>query len=84
MTDQNPIGKIGRLTLATRGADGPGQVELTIRGGRETYTAWSAQPLPTMSTVLVVADRGGRVLDVESWLDLNFDSETGKTQRGSS
>lgn len=81
MTDQNPIGKIGRLTLATRGTDGPGQVELPIRGGRETYTAWSTQPLPGMSTVLVVADRGGRALDVEPWLDLSVHSETEKTQQ---
>ncbi|MFD6856956.1 hypothetical protein ACFWCF_06380 [Rhodococcus sp. NPDC060090] len=79
MSDQNPIGTIGRLTLATRGADGPGQVELTIRGGRETYTAWSTGPLPTMSTVLVVGSRGGRALDVEPWLDLNFERETGST-----
>ncbi|HET8993166.1 MAG TPA: hypothetical protein VFN32_05155 [Rhodococcus sp. (in: high G+C Gram-positive bacteria)] len=83
MTDQNPIGTIGRLTLATRGADGPGQVELTIRGGRETYTAWSTEPLPAMSTVLVVANRGGRALDVEPWLDLDFGSATGHTHRGS-
>lgn len=72
MSDQDPVGKIGRLTLATRGSAGAGQVELTIRGGRETYTAWSAEAHPTGSTVLVVAARGGRVLDVEPWLDLDL------------
>lgn len=67
MSDQNPVGMIGRLTLATRGSEGAGQVELAIRGGRETYTAWSTEPLAVGSTVLVVTDRGGRVLDVEPW-----------------
>ncbi|WP_305091397.1 hypothetical protein [Prescottella sp. R16] len=70
MSEQNPVGKIGVLTLATRGSSGAGQVELSIRGGRETYTAWSAEPLAARSTVLVVADRGARVLDVEPWITL--------------
>ncbi|MGN5240278.1 MULTISPECIES: hypothetical protein [unclassified Rhodococcus (in: high G+C Gram-positive bacteria)] len=67
------------MTLATRGTAGPGQVEVTIRGGRETYTAWSADPLPAMCTVLVIAERGGRTLDVEPWLDLDFENAAGAT-----
>ncbi|WP_280505716.1 hypothetical protein [Nocardia farcinica] len=72
MSDENPVGKIGLLTLGTRGQEGAGQVELAIRGGRETYTAWSAEPLPSKSTVLVVADRGGRNLDVVPWVALEL------------
>lgn len=72
MSDENPVGRIGRLTLATRGSGGAGQVELTIRGGRETYTAWSVEPIPSKSTVLVVANRGRRVLDVVPWVALDL------------
>lgn len=42
--DHSPIGLAGRITTATRGQDGPGEVELRIRGGTETFIARSAEP----------------------------------------
>jgi hypothetical protein len=63
------IGSIGVLTIATRGQDGPGEVLVQIRGGSETYIAWSPDPLPRGSTVLVIESRGTRTVDVSSWED---------------
>jgi hypothetical protein len=63
------IGSIGVLTVATRGPAGPGEVLVKIRGGRECFIAWSSEPIPKGSTVLVVESRGGRAVDVSEWTD---------------
>ncbi len=65
------IGHVGSLIVATRGDQGAGEVLLTVRGARETYLAWSAEPLPKGTRVLVIAERGARTLVVEPWTDLN-------------
>ena len=67
--DGTLVGSIGVLTIATRGAAGPGEVQLTIRGGSEHYIAWSPEPLPRGSTVLVIESRGTRSVDVSPWTD---------------
>jgi hypothetical protein len=63
------VGSIGVLTIATRGHAGPGEVLIPIRGGSETYIAWSPEPLPRGSTVLVIESRGTRSVDVSAWTD---------------
>ncbi|MEP7026362.1 MAG: hypothetical protein ABJB47_21670 [Actinomycetota bacterium] len=63
------IGSIGVLTIGTRGIEGPGEVLIKIRGGREAYIAWSPEPLPKGATVLVVESRGSRTVDVSEWED---------------
>ncbi len=65
------IGYVGSLIVATRGDQGAGEVLLTVRGARETYLAWSAEPLAKGTPVLVIAERGARTLVVEPWTDLN-------------
>ena len=72
--DETSIGRIGVLTVATRGADGPGEVLIRIRGGSEAFLAWSEKPLPKGATVLVVESRGARALDVIEWEDVLGDS----------
>jgi len=42
-------------------------VLLRIRGGTETYIAWSTEPLEEGTTVLVVESRGARAVDVVPW-----------------
>ena len=70
MAREDPvIGAIGVLIVATRGAAGPGEVLIKIRGGSEAYIAWSPDPLPRGSTVLVVESRGLRTVDVSAWTD---------------
>jgi hypothetical protein len=72
--DESSIGRVGVLTVATRGADGPGEVLIRIRGGSEAFLAWSEKPLPKGATVLVVESRGERAVDVIEWEDVLGDS----------
>jgi membrane protein implicated in regulation of membrane protease activity len=60
-------GRVGVLTIGTRGQDGPGEVHIKIRGGSESYLAWSDEPLPKGTTVLVIESRGARAVTVVRW-----------------
>ncbi len=68
-SDQSAVGRTGTLTVATRGADGPGEVLVKMRGGTEAYIAWSEQPLAKGTIVLVWGSRGERTVDVMEWDD---------------
>ncbi len=72
--DESSIGRVGVLTVATRGGHGPGEVLIKIRGGSETFLAFSDKPLPKGATVLVVESRGERAVDVIEWEDVLGDS----------
>lgn len=63
------IGCTGKLHIGTRGPAGPGEVLVRIRGGSEAFLAWSDEPLPRGTTVLVVESRGARQVDVIEWTD---------------
>ena len=66
---ESAVGRTGTVTVATRGADGPGEVLVKMRGGTEAYLAWSEQPLARGTTVLVFNSRGERTVDVMEWTD---------------
>jgi hypothetical protein len=72
--DESSVGRVGVLTIGTRGSAGPGEVHLKIRGGSESFIAWSEQPLPRGATVLVIESRGARAVDVVEWEDPLGDS----------
>lgn len=63
------IGCIGKIIVATRGEAGPGEVLVKIRGGSEAFIAWSREPLPKGTTVLVIDERGSRAVEVSAWED---------------
>ncbi|MCK7626846.1 hypothetical protein MUU72_27735 [Streptomyces sp. RS10V-4] len=67
--DDAVVGCTGVLLIGTRGAAGPGEVLVRIRGGSEAFLAWSAEPLPVGATVLVIDSRGTRQVDVMEWAD---------------
>jgi hypothetical protein len=67
--DEHVIGCIGVLTVATRGSAGPGEVQVQVRGGTEAFIAWSPEPLPRGTSVLVIESRGHRAVDVSPWDD---------------
>jgi hypothetical protein len=67
--DEALIGQIGVLTVATRGSGGPGEVRVRVRGGTEDLIAWSPEPLPKGSGVLVIESRGHQAVDVIPWSD---------------
>ena len=72
--DESSIGCVGVLTVGTRGQQGPGEVHIKIRGGSESFLAWSEKPLPKGTTVLVIESRGARTVDVIEWEDALGDS----------
>lgn len=67
--DDAVIGRTGELLVGTRGTAGPGEVLVRIRGGTEAFLAWSDDPLPKGTTVLVVDSRGTRQVEVIEWAD---------------
>lgn len=67
--DEALIGCIGKLSIASRGKSGPGEVVVSVRGGTEAFIAWSPEPLPKGATVLVIESRGHRTVDVSPWTD---------------
>jgi hypothetical protein len=68
MSPEDPaVGRYGTLIVGTRGAAGPGEVLVKIRGGTEAYLAWSEEPLAQGTEVLVFDSRGGREVDVMQW-----------------
>jgi hypothetical protein len=78
--DEDLIGCIGKIIVASRGAGGPGEVLVRVRGGSEAFIAWSAEPLPKGATVLVIESRGHRAVDVSPWTDplAEFDEGDGR------
>jgi hypothetical protein len=62
--DQSCVGAIGTVSVATRGAEGPGEVLLKLAGGTEAYIAWSERPLARGEGIIVYNSRGGRTVDV--------------------
>jgi hypothetical protein len=65
----SPVGRSGKLIVATRGGEGPGEVLVQMRGGTEAFMCWSEQPLAKGTEVLVYETRSGRVVDVMEWSD---------------
>lgn len=63
-SDQSAVGCLGELIVGTRGAEGPGEVLLKMRGGTEAFIAWSEEPLPRGTAVLAFNSRGDRAVDV--------------------
>jgi membrane protein implicated in regulation of membrane protease activity len=70
--DVSVVGCVGTLVVATRGLAGTGEVLLNIRGSKEAYLAWSEQPLPRGTEVLVIDIRGARTVLVEPWTGGEF------------
>ncbi len=56
------IGSRGTLTIATQGRDGPGEVQVD---DGEAFIAYSAEPLPKGTVVVIYDTHGGRRVDVE-------------------
>jgi hypothetical protein len=53
------LGKLGRVTVSIP-LSGPGEVLLPVRGGNEAFAAWSDEPIPRHSRVVVVETLSAR------------------------
>jgi len=65
--DPSAVGRVGVLTIGTRGPNGPGEVLIKIRGGSESFLAWSSETLPKGTAVLIIESRGARAVNVVRW-----------------
>jgi hypothetical protein len=65
--DPEALGRVGVLVIGTRGPNGPGEVLIKIRGGSESFLAWSDEPLAQGTSVLVIESRGARAVNVVRW-----------------
>jgi hypothetical protein len=65
----SPVGLAGRIVTATRGTEGPGEVEVRIRGGVELFLARSMDPLAVGTSVIVLSTLGPREVVVSQWAD---------------
>jgi hypothetical protein len=59
------VGTRGVLTMATRGKDGPGEVQIELGGASTTLVAYSDQPIERGCQVVVYDVFGGRRVSVE-------------------
>ncbi|MFJ8824829.1 hypothetical protein ACIREE_23975 [Streptomyces sp. NPDC102467] len=75
--DEAVVGCTGKLVIGTRGAGGPGEVLVRVRGGTETFIAYSDEPLTRDSTVLVIESLGHRQVSVMAWSDPLLDPPLG-------
>jgi hypothetical protein len=64
VTDDEVVGRVGHVTTRIRGADKPGEVTVSVRGGAECFIAYSDAPIERSTEVLVVGSRGHRSVDV--------------------
>lgn len=64
---QSPVGLQGVMVTASRGQEGPGEVEVQIRGGSEVFIARSAQPIGKGVSVLCVQSLAPRTVFVAPW-----------------
>jgi hypothetical protein len=70
LSDHDPVGLTGQLTIRTRGESGPGEVCVRIRGGRETFIAFSDSAIPVGATVLIVESLRNRAVTVVPWTEV--------------
>lgn len=80
--DEAVVGCTGKLVVGTRGAGGPGEVLVKIRGGTETFLAYSDEPLERGSGVLVIESLGSRGVTVIAWHDPLLDPPAGDGDGG--
>ena len=62
--DPEVVGKLGTVVTRIRGGERPGEVVVLVRGAKETFIAYSDDPVDLDETVLVFSSRGNRAVDV--------------------
>jgi membrane protein implicated in regulation of membrane protease activity len=65
--DESVIGKLATVVHPIQGGK-PGEVVVHIRGGTETYMAYSDTDLPEQTEVLVIGQRSARTVEVTPFI----------------
>jgi hypothetical protein len=58
------IGEQGFVTTRIPGGDAPGEVQIPLRGGSESFIAYATEHIGQGQRVLVIGRRPGRAVDV--------------------
>lgn len=63
------IGQVGQVTMRIAGSGHAGEVQLPVRGGSESFIAYSDELIERGMQVMVVGARPGRVVQVTALSD---------------
>jgi membrane protein implicated in regulation of membrane protease activity len=66
-SDESVIGKLATVVHPIQGGK-PGEVVVHIRGGTETYMAYSDTDLPEQAEVLIIGQRTARTVEVTPFI----------------
>jgi hypothetical protein len=61
------VGEQGFVTTRIPGGEHPGEVQISLRGGSETFIAYGTEEIERGQRVLVLGRRPGRGLDVTAF-----------------
>jgi hypothetical protein len=61
------LGRVGEVIVGTSDPQRPGEVQIAVRGGSETFIAYCAEPLVRHARVLVIEELGSRRVTVTPW-----------------
>lgn len=64
MADSSVVGQVGEVVVRVRGGSRPGEILATSHGVPERFIAFADEPLDVGASVLVIAVRGPRQVDV--------------------
>jgi hypothetical protein len=64
VADASLVGQVGEVVVRVRGGDRPGEIVATSQGVSERFIAFADEPLDLGASVLVIAIRGPRQVDV--------------------
>jgi hypothetical protein len=67
MSTASLVGLVGTVCTTVRGGDRPGEVRVVVAGLPHYYLAYCATGLATGQQVLLINQRGPRMVDVEAW-----------------
>jgi hypothetical protein len=61
------LGRVGEVIVGTTDPRRPGEIQIAVRGGSETFIAYCTEPLVRHSSVLVIEELGNRRVAVTPW-----------------
>lgn len=67
MSTYDLVGHTGTVCAGVRGGERPGEIRVVIAGLPHYYLAYCADSVAVGQQVLIIHDRGTRMVDVEPW-----------------
>ncbi len=64
LDEDRVVGSLGIVSTRIPGGERPGEVQVQLRGGSESFIGYASDPILRGEQVLVVGRRPGRIVDV--------------------